>query len=328
MRFLVFSDLHLHSWIYGATIENGLNSRLRSQQKVLEQILTYIKRNPIDQIVFCGDFFHKHGTVTADVLKIAYQFLVELTRLDIPSIFLVGNHDTASKEADIHLLEFFKYFGSVVEEPILYNDIFWAISYTEDKDKLSRFLEQTPKDSVILMHQGVSNAPVNSKGFTINEILSPDMIPDHCSAAFTGHYHSHKRITNKLWIPGSTLQLTWNDLGEQRGILDVNYKGAQSEVKFVPLDSPRFVEILDGKLSESVEGNFVRIRTEDSEFKERVLNHGALSCEVITNGREESPHMDINDFSSLSGVVYSYMDSRNFNAPLRQVGQDIMEGKL
>src|SRR3990167_7616811 len=155
-RFIVFSDLHLHLWSYGASTVNGKNSRLLDQVNVLDQIRLYALTNNIKEIVFTGDFFHTHSSVRSEVLWAAHTFLSALKRENIKIIFLIGNHDYTNKEGDLHSIDFLKEFGTVVEQSGLYNDLFWAMSYTEDQNKLIKFLNEAPVNSIVLMHQGIN----------------------------------------------------------------------------------------------------------------------------------------------------------------------------
>jgi DNA repair exonuclease SbcCD nuclease subunit len=330
VRSVIFSDLHLHPWTYGASIENGFNSRLLNQGAVLNSILLYLDEHDIKQVAFCGDFFHKHGTVTADVLRIAFNFLTGLLDRKIKSIFLIGNHDTASKEADTHMLDFFKIFGHVVEKPGMYDDLFWAMSYTEDQVKLQSFLEKTPDKAIVLLHQGTSNIAINSKGFTLNEIFDSSMVPDSAAGVFVGHYHSRFKVKDRnIWSPGSPLQLTWADSGEDRGILDITWNSDKPiEVKEVTIDSPKFVTVLKANQS-SIEGNFVRVLSSDIKVKEEILNNGALSCEMVTTEEHRSGKLSISDsgnFDSLPNLVAAYMDAKELEQPIRDTGHSLMDG--
>jgi len=328
-RFIVFSDLHLHLWNYGATTVNRRNSRLLDQVQVLGAILMHALQNDIKEIVFTGDFFHTHSSIRSEVLWAAHTFLSSLKRENIKVTFLIGNHDYTDREGDIHSIDFLKEFGTVVEQPGLYNDFFWAMSYTEDQCKLVEFLEKAPVNSVVLMHQGLSNIPVNSKGFTINEILHPTMVPDHIAGAFVGHYHSRFQVHNKkIWSPGSPMQLTWTDTGEDRGLLDVTWHPDKPiEVIPVTLESPKFITVMEP--IEAVEGNFVRIMTNNLDIKDQIIKMGARSCEVIIREQTEPTKFHSNNssnFDSLPSIVGAYMDHRNVEAPTRKIGEQIMEG--
>ena len=114
MKILIFSDLHLHQWNYGATIVDGMNSRLKDQAKVMRQIANYINDNPMDACVFGGDLVHVHGKIDAAVLKVAYEGLEMISQhLKSPSdmYVLVGNHDTADKSMKVHSLHWVEALG-------------------------------------------------------------------------------------------------------------------------------------------------------------------------------------------------------------------------
>ena len=331
-RFVVMSDLHLHAWSYGSSIVNGRNSRLLDQVNLLAAVQTYLDENDIHTLIFTGDYFHTHSTLRSEVLWAAHTFLSWLKEAKINITFLIGNHDYADKEGDLHSLDFFKEFGTVVEKPGFYGDLFWAMSYTEDENKLKAFLDKTPKDSIVLLHQGLSQIPVTSKGFTINEILRPEMIPNYAAGAFVGHYHSRFKVKDRnIWSPGSPMQLTWTDTGEARGILDVFWTPGSIDVREVDLDSPRFVELTGKDISEC-ENNFIRVRVSSSddfsEIKEKVLKYGARSCEMVTPDdraqRLEIPSSE--SFDSLPSLVSSYMDHLQLEAPVRKIGEQIMGG--
>jgi len=346
-RFIVFSDLHLHLWNYGASTINKRNSRLLDQIEVLGNILMYAKLHDIKEIVFTGDFFHTHSSVKSEVLWAAHHFLSFLREDHIKITFLIGNHDYSDKEGDLHSIDFFKSFGEVVEKPGIYSDIFWAMSYTEKEEELREFLDKAPVNSVVLMHQGLSQIPVNSKGFTLNEILHPSMVPDHVSGAFVGHYHSRFQVHNKkIWSPGSPMQLIWTDTQEDRGLLDVTWHPDRPiEVSQVNLEFPRFVELTEPDVicafeqwrhrGVKCEGNFIRVKLpakyseiDTTLIKEDVLKNGARSCEVVYESTErgDSPLPSNQSFDSLPGLVGSYMDYRDIEVSVRKVGEQIMEG--
>jgi DNA repair exonuclease SbcCD nuclease subunit len=129
---------------------------------------------------------------------------------------LVGNHDMYSKNGTQHALHCISPYATIVSHPmhveILDSVPISLAPYTESEEVLKQFLKGTAKDSFVFMHQGVANVPMGS-GFVVNEILKPDMIPDHISLAFTGHYHAHRQVGN-LVVVGAPMQQSYADEGE------------------------------------------------------------------------------------------------------------------
>ena len=93
--FIVFSDLHLHNWNYGARSIQGVNSRLLYQVRVLKQIEHYARRNRIKNIYFCGDLFHGHHTLHLGPLSFAAKVFSRWKKFGFNLVLLVGNHDIA-----------------------------------------------------------------------------------------------------------------------------------------------------------------------------------------------------------------------------------------
>ena len=239
-KFVVVSDIHLNLWNFGDSIkrlENNIDCLHWSIEKAIE--------NNCDAILFCGDIFHTHGNISTIVLSKLYDCLsINKLWLQEHAVYIPGNHDLVYKNNTmINSIKFLDYFGSVINwnhsvdlpnMPLIY-----GIPYIEDSDCLQRLLETAPRDSIIIMHQGVSGVEVNNKGFTLNEILTPDMIPSHILHAFTGHYHTRKIINSKLTIPGALVQHNFSDAGEVRGSLLVETDS--DGLKFTLLPSPCYI---------------------------------------------------------------------------------------
>ena len=338
-RFLVFSDLHLHPWSYGSSIIRGRNSRLLFQQTAVLEMLSYANKNDIRDIIFCGDFFHSHSVITAEVIQATWEIFNEGWPYN-RFFFLMGNHDMTDKSRHITALRTLSPFGHVITEPTFFglNDrvMYHFIPYYETKEELEQSLNQisnypgVPQDPYFLfMHQGVSNIPVNSTGFTLNEILTPDMIPSGALAAFTGHYHSHKQVSDKLWIPGSMNQLTWVDVTEKRGWLDVTLNSDSSvSVIHVESTSPKFIYLKEESCLAHVKGNFVRIDcTSPSravEIKEEALKLDPLSLEVRVPSTKPERIETPRNFSTILDLFHEYLEGNNFTPDFVKVGKDII----
>lgn len=320
MRFVVFSDLHLNSWSYGSSLVNGFNSRLLDQKAVLKQLATYCDENNITDVLFMGDFYHK-SKVEAEVLTVAHEALLDL-REGRRLLFLTGNHDMSSRNLKMHALSMLSNYGTVADE--WYESAkLWALPYTEDQELLNSFLSKCPRDAIVALHQGVSGTEINSKGFTLNEILAPHMVPDHVAFAFAGHYHSHKKVKDNLYIPGSPLQLNWGDKGEKRGWLDVNLE--TREVKHIESKAPKFIEYTDIDNATGFEGNFIRLlSTSNVDMEEaRKIFEGARSIEVIYK-KPEVQYEKIERFDTFTGLFEEFIKVNNLSDQYIEVAKRII----
>jgi DNA repair exonuclease SbcCD nuclease subunit len=292
-KFLVFSDLHLYQWPYGSSITpEGYNTRLIDQWSVLSQIHMAAEDEEIDHIFFTGDFFHTSGRVGSQELAIAAKALDMFRKSGKKMVLLVGNHDQSTKTGDIHSLDLFSSYGVVVDRQMTFNwgdFIIHAMPYTEDAEALKRFLDATPQDSIVLMHQGVSGVPVNDRTcFTLNEILQADMFNDNAAVGFSGHYHNYREIIpNRLYIPGAPMQFNWGDRGSSRGYLVCSTSGADVRVKRRYTDAPEFYDINEDEIDNfnPRTGSFIRVHitqeTIGPSTVDRLMQYEAVRTEYL-----------------------------------------------
>ena len=270
---------------------------------------------------------------------VAYEAISSLAK-QCQMIIIAGNHDVADREGNVHLLSLLSPFAAVVATKkaafILDGRKIQCLPYTEDQDRLKCFLDDTTRGDIVLMHQGISGVPVSSRGFTLNEILTPDMVPDHVACAFAGHYHSYRRVKDNLYIPGSAMQLTWADAGEKRGWLDVTIDdNSTPHVTFVRSQAPEFIEIdflgvNPGilALNEVASNNFVRVKNwpdDTNEIRKHVLDSGARSVEVVPQ-EVESTKITRQDFASFIELFTEYTDVNGIEGRTLEVGWQLMKG--
>lgn len=357
-HFVVFSDLHLHPWAYGAQVVNGRNSRLEQQKEVVKAIVSYCKEREIREVIFTGDLFHT-STLTAETSQAAYEAFKGFKENRIDLTIIVGNHDQSSRTGGTHSLSFFREFGEVVDatgvtQPSLqsgpHNTVAalpaYFFPYTDDAEVLKSYLKTVRNSRCFLFfHQGVGGVEVNAKGFTLNEILTPALVPSNCALAFSGHYHSFKSVASNLIIPGSTVQLNWGDEGEPRGWLDVTVDGEQvTEINFIDSQASKFVTIHEEDFDSNGEnnplpnlaGNFVRVLSggnyNPEEISRMVMqNFGAASCEIKPVHKEHKiDKTKIETVTSLNDIVYSFANLREKAGVIsvrdKEVGEMLLKG--
>jgi DNA repair exonuclease SbcCD nuclease subunit len=274
------------------------------------------------------------------VLEVAYRGvrkILQKSTVDMMFTFLVGNHDTDSKNKRTHSLSWLNAFGPRVR---VVNQYFHSaiagcsfLSYTESKEEMATFFGLSQE--TCFMHQGIADVPMGS-GFLINELFDLDMIPEHVSHVYTGHYHEHKRVSDRATVIGSPMQLNWSDEGIDKGFLIVDTK--TGNVEQVLVDSPRFVtynmtnSLREGRqIQEPIEGNFVRVINYDETHKEDIrnefINRGSRSVEFVTkkvDAKLIKPAAERAEFH-LPTLVQQYEKDTNITEDRIKVGREIMK---
>lgn len=304
---LLFSDIHFHTWSYGASVdESGYNTRLLAQYEAALEMVQFAIENGVEYAYFLGDLFHTHGTVPVQALNLAHHMFRSLRTNGIYVRSIYGNHDMASRDGNINALTFIEKHNSEGGVDPAKKDRYsylggmhcWrdnglrvcALPYTTDEDQIKRFLDfagKTDEKTIVLMHQGVAGIPLAS-GFILDERLTPAMIPDNVTA-FTGHYHFHRVVTPNLTVVGNLTPLNWNDIDQTKGW--VTYNDETGEIKqHAQSKAPEFR--LAGQDYRGSGNAFVRynqpVRSEEqAEVRASLIANGALTVEFPEAEAEE-----------------------------------------
>ncbi len=361
MRILIFSDLHIHNFVYGSTLMDypswdleGVNSRVVDAAKVFEQICTYINDNPVDEVVFCGDLFHTHGKLDATVLKVAHEGWSRIMQHhDKPghAYAIVGNHDTADKTMNTHALHWLESLGvNVVDFPPYHNRFnglpckLSLLPYTEDVAVIEQFFKDAADKAdgaiykgheggtVCFLHAGIDGVPMKS-GFVPGSAFNIDMIPDGVQHVFSGHYHPHQHVGDKATVPGSARQLNWADEGDTRGF--IVYDTDTDTQEFHEIDAPKFVTynmnnaLRTGRQNqESISGNFIRVKnyyeSDKENIREEFMGAGARSVEFVVKEQEADRLRPLSsDELHIPDIIKEYEKQQDVSPERRKVGEEL-----
>lgn len=332
---LIFSDLHLHPFLYGSTTtETGYNSRLWSQWLVIQEMIQDAVKCGVKHAYFGGDLFHVHGTISVEAMSIASAMFKSLRANGIKIRAIPGNHDLYDKAGKINALSFLADEEISGEWPDDDGLKVSALPYTSDVDVLKKFLGRVGDDGdehLVLLHQGVLDVPLGS-GWVINEILKPDMIPDN-AMAFTGHYHQYSNVSPNLTVIGNLNPLDWNDCDRNKGWLiwdeETNLIERRLQTK-----APRFMSWSQDRIlgdSASLKGNFVRYtdpvtQDEQIEIRKALIDAGALSVEFpVVKIAGEVKTIQATEDDSVNKLVQQF-DERE-SGRRAEVGLDIRKGE-
>jgi DNA repair exonuclease SbcCD nuclease subunit len=260
IRLRVFSDLHLHPFKAGATLdpETGRNSRLQAGKGVLQQILDVDRNRPWqpDLTLFGGDWFHQRGLIPTTALLASVEALQ-----GAPSIYgIAGNHDrTETGESALHGIarnRFFTFDQPAIDRYSISDSTVSTVTlillpHTDDLDAAAAILahavdvqvRSAAKDGpvVLLAHNAIDlpgNAiPPGEPAWTLG-MLKPVFAAAPDVLLLFGHLHSPRAWRGDVPVPiwaansregrlaiqiGSPQQLDWGDAGEERGYWEIEW---------------------------------------------------------------------------------------------------------
>jgi len=287
MRFIVFSDLHVHGFRYGATYDtSGINSRLLDGVQVLEQVLERADEIGAAAVLFGGDLFQEMGRVhTAAWNRVADT--MSRGHGQPPVHAIAGNHDLIAKRTGESALHALRHVNgvNVYETPTVYC---WGevavtfIPFLQDPEDLADAVQaawagsgidlndlDTETHHILLSHNGITEQ-ANALGFTTDDAFSLQDIhdaapvPDGWSLVLNGHYHKRRTLKlpngNAAVIIGSTMQHNFGDAGQKHGWLEVEINSANEIIiTHRQSDAPKFHILKDGDVTSQVRAcDFVR----------------------------------------------------------------------
>src|SRR5262245_15402925 len=95
--------IHTGDWHLGKSLRG--KHRGSEHEAVLQELLDYSRREPVDLLLLAGDVFDT-STPSAEAEGMFYRFLIEMRATGAAVVVIAGNHDGAARfEALTPLLE-------------------------------------------------------------------------------------------------------------------------------------------------------------------------------------------------------------------------------
>ena len=302
---LFFTDFHAHLFSeFAKPSDNFYTDRFETQMKVLREIL-FEASNRNYGIIFGGDLFHKRTAVDIRVFNSVYLAFADYCD-KIPFIYLVrGNHDSFDNSmGSASSLDTFKTLNHVevisnptvaeVEIKDTKTNLFF-MPYGEEIDEMKSRLkafgeEAKDKDSILVAHLGIDGA---SQGLSNHRLASAftleDLHPESYSFVYLGHFHARQALLDspQVFYGGSTMQLTFNDEGQDKGY-DL-YDG--ETLTFVPVRTPHFMTFdhWGEDTQQAIDrGDYIRLQLSESEAKELTTEAKQEDSNLLDNIRVEA----------------------------------------
>lgn len=266
MRYIVVGDTHI-----------GTKKSSKKYHKValdlFNEVCDYAEEYDIPYLIQVGDLFDNRKALTHSSIECALEIGEMVSSTFEESYFIVGNHDTSSKDTMFpHSLIIFNKHDNieVIDEPFVTEDHVVMLPWMFDPDNM-------PDGHVCVGHFDINGAAMNTSGtLSKNHRLYFSNFSKY-RMTISGHYHTPGGYPHNIQYIGSPYQLTFNDMDSHRGfwVLDTDIVNLNM-IHFH--NYPKHVQITDrSSYSErDVRGNIVRmVFTEDhgQEENKRIIDN-------------------------------------------------------
>lgn len=344
---LFFTDMHLHLWSRFSKPVNDpylVNDRFSQQIKVLNDILDYAESNDYG-IINGGDLFHTRGAVDSRVLYSATEAIA--SHPNVPITIVRGNHDSINNQmgspASIDALAFLPNV-TIVSNPdsmdievdgksIHINFMPYGEDITSMKDVLKGFSDSlSPNDyNILVAHLGIDGA---KQGLSTHRLASAfslgDLYPDKYNAVYLGHFHLRQKLADNVWYGGSTMQLTFNDEGQEKGFDTLTFEKGNPIWKFHKVDYTPFITLTSWHEGdeEKYAGYYVNLKLPAEEAKvARKADVKDTNIQITAKVEDHTKaRLNINPNTGVAEVTKKYTDK--FFPELTHAAQDVIQDVL
>ncbi|MFI3237293.1 MAG: exonuclease SbcCD subunit D [Lachnospiraceae bacterium] len=271
MRIIHISDLHIGKRLHEVSL-------LEDQVYILKQIEDILEKKQADALFIAGDIYDK-TVPSAEAVRVFDEFLVGVTKLDIPIFMISGNHDSAERlgfggrilsNASVYVSPVYN--GSI--ESVSVQDMYGELSiyllpfikpshvraYHSDAeiesytDTVRVALEDVALDAckrnIILSHQFVTGALTSdSEELLVGGSENVDVsVYDGFDYVALGHIHRAQHCVHEtVRYSGTPLKYSFSEHNHTKSvtIVDLLEKGSV-HISTVPLVPRRDVKILTG----------------------------------------------------------------------------------
>ncbi len=248
MRFIHIADMHFDIPFTSLNNKEDLGEKRRIEQRnVFKKIIDYIKRNHVEYLFIAGDLY-EHDYVRKSTIDYISKLFDEIPNTKV--FITPGNHDPYIKNSIYETYEFgenvYVFRNSRIEKYEDENVNIYGMAFTEffmEKSPLEEVVIPTSSKPNILIAHCDLNGSKDKEGFSYNPILETKLNSLGFDYVALGHIHKNNlNNQNKIYYPGSTIALGFDELGEHGMIIGEINKG-NVNIDFVKLDDRKFEEI-------------------------------------------------------------------------------------
>lgn len=227
-KVVLFGDIH-----WGA--RNNSDQHNMDNLDYIDWLIEKIKMEQPSHIAFLGDWFENRNAINVKTLDYASEGIKRLNQLNIPIIFIIGNHDLyhrGNREVySTHVYHEFKNVHLISEPTKLDND--WLVVPFLFKDEYSLIAGEINKYKYVLGHFEFRGFVVTGNTKTLDH--GPDAnLFSKSKYIFSGHFHKRQWNKNIIYI-GNVFPTNFGDADDkERGCCVFNE--VLDDVKFYDWD--------------------------------------------------------------------------------------------
>ena len=207
MKYLIFSDVH---WSTHSSIVRSKGKKYSIRLEFLLKSMNWVNdlamNKNCDGMICLGDFFDR-----SNCTDIELSALSEINWNNLPTIFIVGNHESSVVSLEFSTLRVFKGDNvEIISQPKLlagqgYDFLFLPYMLENNRKSLTEYLNEfnlsKTKKLIILSHNEL--AGINYGQFTSTSGFNISEINANCDLYLNGHLHNNEWISSKILNVGS-----------------------------------------------------------------------------------------------------------------------------
>jgi len=270
LKLVHLSDTHLGFSAYRALDEErGINQREADINLAFAQAIEKSLSLKPDVLLHTGDLF---DTVRPNNRTISFclEQLLRLTRANIPVVIIAGNHSSPRMKDTGSIFRLFELFENIYPiyqgkyENVSFEDLtIHAVPQCplqEDFHQNVQKMNASVKNfnaplNVLALHAGVAmpaGRQAEIEKFSMDEfneqIVPLEALKEEFDYIGLGHYHQFEKVTENAYYSGSTERLSFNEAGQEKGIVEVDLSSKDQKklkVSFHALDIREMVDLPD-----------------------------------------------------------------------------------
>lgn len=246
MKYVHISDTHLGAAGFGRRVSpSGVNQREEDICNSFAWAIDKILELQPQVVLHSGDLFHSVRPSNR-ILTFAIKQFLKLSQANIKVVIISGNHDAPKQRAIGSVLSVLEVFPNIYPafkgkyeaitlDSVCIHAIPHCLTNESFQEELAKIRANQKTDFNVLMLHGVVTG---IKEFSMGEFAEQEIPDSIFNMGFDyvalGHYHKYAQVRQNVFYAGSTERLSFNEIGQDKGFLEVDLKNQKITFYKVP----------------------------------------------------------------------------------------------